>query len=233
MESIDNFYQNILLLTIYSKFLQNLKFIESSNQFLIHLSPLTEIFGDEFKEDSDFKQIRPNPAFDVHEKNLYLLTHYHVIKVPIGSCALYPDCASCLDSDDPLGCGWCYYGCYYDNKISNDSKCYENQIGFPISWSSCLPIIDKFTPESGSISGRFHVKIQLNVLNYTKISNISVTIAGIECEYKSYNNLIIKCISGAANQEISGNIFFQFIFSNSPFLNSKHDFYHQNRSHKN
>ncbi len=154
----------------------------------------------EFKEDPYFKQIRPDPAFDGQEKNLYFLTHYHVIKVPIGTCSLYKDCSSCLQSGDPLGCGWCKYNC------SSVRACNDIQIGFPINSQSCMPRIDKFTPVNGSIYGNDIIKIYLSYKNYTKIFNISVTISGIECVVTNFDNSIIDCKTGAVIEETFGNI---------------------------
>ncbi len=40
-------------------------------------------FTIELDKDPDLQQIHPNPAFDREEKNLYLLTVRHVVKLAI------------------------------------------------------------------------------------------------------------------------------------------------------
>ncbi|XP_052285570.1 hepatocyte growth factor receptor-like isoform X3 [Dreissena polymorpha] len=77
------------------------------------------------------------------QAHIYVATNSTIIKFPLQSCAVYSECATCVSSKDPQGCGWC------GNKCSKRDDC------APETWShnTCQPYISWVTPNNGPTQG--------------------------------------------------------------------------------
>uniref|UniRef100_G1RSY4 Plexin B3 n=1 Tax=Nomascus leucogenys TaxID=61853 RepID=G1RSY4_NOMLE len=84
--------------------------------------------------------ISPDLLLDSSGSHLYVLTAHQVDRIPVAACPQFPDCASCLQAQDPL-CGWCVL----QGRCTRKGEC--GRAGQPNQWlwsyeedSHCLHI---------------------------------------------------------------------------------------------
>ncbi|XP_063577195.1 plexin-B3 isoform X5 [Pongo abelii] len=83
--------------------------------------------------------ISPDLLLDSSGSHLYVLTAHQVDRIPVAACPQFPDCASCLQAQDPL-CGWCVL----QGRCTQKGQC--RRAGQPNQWlwsyedSHCLHI---------------------------------------------------------------------------------------------
>ncbi|XP_011857643.1 PREDICTED: plexin-B3 isoform X1 [Mandrillus leucophaeus] len=84
--------------------------------------------------------ISPDLLLDSSDSHLYVLTAHQVDRIPVAACPQFPDCASCLQAQDPL-CGWCVL----QGRCTRKGQC--RRAGQPNQWlwsyeedSHCLHI---------------------------------------------------------------------------------------------
>jgi hypothetical protein len=97
-----------------------------------------------------------------------------------------------------------------------------------------MPKIEKFAPVNGSKFGNETINIHLNYKNYTKIINITVTIAGVKCDVISFDESIIECKTGAVIELIFGHIFSSDFLLKKIFFFAqiKNDFFFKYRANR-
>lgn len=139
-------------------------------------------------------------AFDLLKQHMYVLTNNRVTKVPIQSCKVYRNCAECVTTLDPLGCGWC------GNHCTTQSEC------LTATWKkdSCPPSIYKFEPKSGPIEGGTRVTITgHNFGSNNRASEnvqVNVQVALVDCVIEYHNGSHVVCHTGSATREMEREI---------------------------
>ena len=93
----------------------------------------------------------------------------NVVKFPLTSCSIYRTCASCLSSNDPLGCGWCGTHCARRSECSNKVFTHE----------TCPPIVYGFHPQKAPLAGGTILEIRGQ--NFGSSIYGSLSIAGVVC----------------------------------------------------
>lgn len=150
------------------------------------------------------RAIRSNPVFDQFDDSIYLASGKTVVKFPVGSCAIHTDCASCLKSEDPLGCGWCNGQCMKQSECRNS--------GGNFSRTTCSPELFEFSPLKGPIDGETELSITgdnfgaMHDAGDSHFSNISVTVAGHPCLIVEWKSNSIKCKTARVSQNTEGPV---------------------------
>ena len=108
----------------------------------------------------------------------------NVVKFPLTSCSIYRTCASCLSSNDPLGCGWCGTHCARRSECSNKVFTHE----------TCPPIVYGFHPQKAPLAGGTILEIRGQ--NFGSSIYGSLSIAGVICsrtniKHWDFNKIII------------------------------------------
>lgn len=122
-----------------------------------------------------------------------------IIKFPTNSCSIYSSCATCIQSRDPLGCGWCGNSCASSSECSKELS------------RSCSPVIYSFTPQSGPIEGGTEITIIGDNFGHTQSgSPVDIKITGtrypVDCSVINRNNEQITCATRQSSQVYSGMI---------------------------
>ncbi|KAG8197895.1 hypothetical protein JTE90_020274 [Oedothorax gibbosus] len=80
---------------------------DTGDVYKIHLEKRKQLYALNIADGEEDKAVRRSNALDASHENVYFLVGDRAVKFPVGSCSVYRDCGSCLNTDDPLGCGWC------------------------------------------------------------------------------------------------------------------------------
>lgn len=152
------------------------------------------------------KQIRPDPVLNKDKSYAMFLVSDRIIKFPTNSCAIYSSCATCIQSKDPLGCGWC------DGKCGSVNEC-------PTTPSqTCSPVIYSFSPKSGPKEGGTQITIQGDNFGHSQSGTDPINVTIIEkgassgsaksktCDVTAWGNAKITCITQPTNNFVIGNI---------------------------
>lgn len=105
-------------------------------------------------------------------------------KFSVDSCYYYASCKSCLSARDPLDCIWC------NDKCSSRTDCPSTNS----SLTSCPPIVSKFYPTKGPLTGQ--TKLVLEGENFgTSKGEIKVSAGESECviDVKVRTDNFIEC----------------------------------------
>lgn len=151
------------------------------------------------------REIRPEPAFDSEQENLYLLSGNQIIKFPFGSCSLHTDCSSCLGSIDPIGCGWC--GSFCSKRLECDLN--ANNV---TNFDQCPPEVFDFEPKLGPILGGTLITFSGDNLGHAQSgqnSFIKITVAGQPCHIVEWQSRKVVCRTEKVEKELSGPVTMQ------------------------
>lgn len=144
------------------------------------------------------KPIRKSVAVDADGSYGYFLTGRRVVKFPVGSCSLYPDCSTCMKSGDPLGCGWC------GDKCAHGGECEGN-----VDRDTCPVSILKIFPLRGPPSGGTLLTVEgdnLGSPEHVPHSSLAVTVGGAPCQIHSWTFTRVQCRTPPMEDVASGGI---------------------------
>ncbi|XP_060079216.1 hepatocyte growth factor receptor-like [Ylistrum balloti] len=135
--------------------------------------------------------IEKSLGIDHRKEHLYFLVDNKVMKISLNSCGIHADCNSCVNSMDPLGCGWCGDDC------TTQTDCNKTQWHNQWHNISCPPEVYRISPRNGTTDGQTHVTIDGRYFN-SGWGNLHVLIGGNECQEPAYNSKSIVCETSAA-----------------------------------
>lgn len=140
------------------------------------------------------RQVRPEPVLNKDASEAYFAVTDRVVKFPTKSCKIYSTCSSCMQTPDPLGCGWCGTYC------ASSSECITKPV------RHCTPVIYSFFPKSGPVDGgtdlvisgdNFGSRTTQPHLNYIKLVNTFRPQEKHDCSVNTWSNNEIRCTTSS------------------------------------
>ncbi|XP_071961209.1 hepatocyte growth factor receptor-like [Antedon mediterranea] len=140
--------------------------------------------------------------FSLDMESIYVGTPQNLFQVPINDCSQYPDCSTCVTTEDPIICGWCGDYC------SSQNECF----GAGVVWSqaACLPAIYEISPLSGPLGGGTELIISgdnlgvgVNMTRGTHAINLPGGVICTPIPEKSELH-VITCITAAVDEPTKG-----------------------------
>lgn len=95
-------------------------------------------------------KVRPEPAMSRDGSFALFSLANRIVKFPTSSCSIYPRCSQCVQTPDPLGCGWCGDKCASSAECSSPNKLSD----------ICPPIIHSVEPSSVPFEGGTRITIR-------------------------------------------------------------------------
>ncbi|XP_064608556.1 hepatocyte growth factor receptor-like [Liolophura sinensis] len=137
-------------------------------------------------------RVEQDLAFDRTQEHLYLLSGNMVHRFPMDSCRIHQTCEQCIQSRDPLPCGWC------DGMCRNDPECNSHRYR-----DGCVPLIHSFSPSIGPTKGGTSITIKgENFGSNHKEASVSVWIGkDQQCLLSRRNMSLITCMTSTAEVE--------------------------------
>nr|XP_022298362.1 hepatocyte growth factor receptor-like [Crassostrea virginica] len=153
----------------------------------------------------DLRSRRAFVRFDLSQNRSQQIQSHHIVpendteyiillygnkasKFPMLSCQVHTSCNACVQSNDPLGCGWCKDSCLRAEKCQT-------------SWHAkrCPPFIDRVYPSSGPLKGGTLVTIDgEHFLENSNGTETKVEIGDVICKPVNVTNTKIVCYTSHA-----------------------------------